>query len=193
MGITQPAVYRHVRNMDELLSLATNQIVTGMTDSLHDIVFDQSVDWDRIDDVDRLCRDLLKVALGIQQSFDVVTRWRFVDGPLGDGIRSVIAESCDLIAALMESRWRIEFGHEEPLGSDEQLAQREHAQTFYDDGLALVQVAFSTAPDQLDLDALAVIFKHRLIAGWASYVIDMNERMGLPYPVIDLDTGIVPD
>ncbi len=193
MGITQPAVYRHVRNMGELKSLAARQVVAGLTTSLHDIVFDQSIDWDQIDHVDRLCRDLITVAHQNQESFNVVTRWRFGDGPLGIGIRSVIAESCDLIVALMESRWRIEFGYEGPLGDEEQLAQRHHAEALYDDTLALMQVAFSTDPGLIDLDAIAKVFQHRFIAGWVSYVIDMNERTDLPYPMIDLELGIVPE
>lgn len=104
MGITQPGVYRHVRNMDELTELAAERVVAGITESLHGIVFDESMDWDDIGDVDRLCRSLIDVAMANRQSFDVVTLWRFTDGPLGNGIRSVIDESCDLISALMESR-----------------------------------------------------------------------------------------
>ncbi len=192
MGITQPGVYRHVRNMDELTELAAERVVAGITESLHGIVFDESMDWDDIGDVDRLCRSLIDVAMANRQSFDVVTLWRFTDGPLGNGIRSVIDESCDLISALMESRWRIEFGFEGSLDDEQQLAQRAHAQAAYDDALAVVHIGFSDHHlELLDLDALATIFKNRLVSGWSAYVIDLNERTGLEYPRIDLVTGIV--
>ena len=43
----------------------------------------------------------------------------------------------------------------------------------------------------LDLDDVATILQHRIVAGWASFVIDMNTRVGLPYPRIDLSQRIL--
>ncbi len=115
MGVTQSAVYRHVRSMDELSALAAELVVAELNQSLHDVMFDPSIDWEQLSDVSRLCHDLIDQVVRDQQLFEVVARWRFVDGPLGTGIRRVIDEGCELMAALLESRWRIEFGYEAPL------------------------------------------------------------------------------
>ena len=101
MGVTQPAVYRHVRNMEELSALAAEAVVADLNRSLRELMFDPNMDWEEIDDVSRLCRDLIDQALRNQQSFEVVARWRFVDGRLGTGIRRVIEEGCGLIAVLL--------------------------------------------------------------------------------------------
>ncbi len=191
MGITQSGVYRHVRNMGELSGLAAERVVAELNRSLHDLVFDPGVDWEAIDDVNRLCRDLVDHVVRNQRSFDVMSRWRFIDGELGIGIRKVIAHGCDLIAELLESRWRIEFGHEAPLGQQEQAAVHAHARAIHDDGYAVARLGYSPTLAPLDLDDVAMILVHRLMAGWASFVIDMNERVGLPYPRIDLAQGIV--
>jgi AcrR family transcriptional regulator len=191
MGVTQSAVYRHVRNMDELSTLAAESVVEELNQSLHSVIFDPDMDWEAMDDVSRLCRSLVEQMVLNRRSFDVVSRWRFVDGALGIGIRKNIAEIQDLIAALLEMRWRVEFGHEPPLVGQEQAAVHAHACALHDDGHAVARLAASPAP--LDVADVAVILQHRIIAGWASFVIDMNERVGLPFPQIDLEPGIVPD
>jgi AcrR family transcriptional regulator len=193
MGVTQPAVYRHVRNMDELSALAAEVVVAELNQSLHDLMFDPNLDWEEINDVSRLCRDLIDQAVRNRQSFEVVARWRFVDGQLGTGIRKVIDEGCDLIAVLLESRWRIEFGYEAPLDDEEHAAVGAHARVLHDDWHAVARLANSPSLAPLESDDVAMIMQHRIMAGWASFVIDMNERVGLPFPQIDLQPGIVPD
>ena len=193
MGVTQPAVYRHVRNMEELSALAAEAVVADLNRSLRELMFDPNMDWEEIDDVSRLCRDLIDQAVRNQQSFEVVARWRFVDGRLGTGIRRVIEEGCGLIAVLLESRWRIEFGYEAPLGEHEHKAVAAHARAIHDDWHAVARLACSPSLAPLELADAAVIMRHRVVAGWASFVIDMNERVGLPFPRIDLEQGIVSD
>jgi hypothetical protein len=126
-----------------------------------------------------------------RRSFDVIARWRFLDGALGAGIRRVIDEGCGLIAGLLELRWRVEFGHQQPLSECEQAAVHAHACAIHDDGHAVARLASSPSLAPLDLAAVAVILEHRIMAGWASFVIDMNERVGLPFPQIDLEQAIV--
>ena len=193
MGVTQSAVYRHVRNMDELSALAAEVVVAELNQSLRDLMFDPNMDWEEINDVSRLCRNLVDQAVRNQQSFEVVARWRFVDGRLGNGIRTVIDEGCDLIAALLASRWRIEFGYESPLDEQEQAAVGAHARVLHDDWHAVARLADSPSLAPLELADVAVIMQHRIVAGWVSFVIDMNERVGLPFPQIDLEPGVVPD
>jgi AcrR family transcriptional regulator len=190
MGVTQSAVYRHVRNMDELSALAAETVVSELNRSLHDIILDPNIDWEDLGDVSRLCRDLVDAVVRNQRSFEVIARWRFVDGALGAGIRKVIDEGCDMIASLLEARWRIEFGHEAPLGEQDMASLRAHARAIHDDSHAVAHLAYSPTLTPLDLDDVATILQHRVIAGWASFVIDMNARVGLPFPQIDLSQSV---
>lgn len=193
LGVTQSAVYRHVRNMDELSALAAEAVVSELNRSLHDILFDPNVDWEDLGDVGRLCRDLVDAVIRNQRSFEVIARWRFVDGALGAGIRKVIDEGCDLIASLLEARWRIEFGHDTPLAEHDMASLHAHARAIHDDGHAVAHLAYSPTWAPLDLDDAAMILQNRILGGWSAFVIDMNARVGLPFPQIDLALGIVAD
>lgn len=193
MGVTQSAVYRHVRNMDELSALAAEAVVSDLNRSLHDIILDPNMDWEAIDDVSRLCRDLIQSVVRNQRSYEVIARWRFVDGALGAGIRKVIDEGCDLIASLLETRWRIEFGHDVPLTENDMASLHAHARAIHDDGHAVAHLAYGPTLAPLDLDDAAMILQNRILGGWSAFVIDMNARAGLPFPQIDLALGIVAD
>ena len=70
---------------------------------------------------------------------------------------------------------------------------RAHATAIHDDGHGVARLAYSPSLAPLELADVAVIMQHRIVAGWASFVIDMNGRVGLPFPQIDLVQGIVPD
>jgi AcrR family transcriptional regulator len=195
MGITQSAVYRHVRNMEELSVLAAEVVMAELNRALQVTLFDPEVDWDDTAGMGLVCRHLVAAGVEHRRSFEVVARWRFVDGPLGDGINRVIDESVDLIAALLELRWRTVFGHQGALARRDKRALRAHAQALYDDGSAVVRLAFETdsapASTVLSLDDLAVTLHHRLVGGWAAFVVDMNARLDLPFPRIDLSRIIV--
>lgn len=186
MGVTQSAVYRHVRNMEELSTLAIEVIVAELDRSLQEMALDLGDDPEQVDDLGRLCRHLVGRAVANQRSFEMAARWRHVDGALGAGIRSVLDEACDLIERLLEMRWRAAFGHDAPLEDRGRAALRAHARAFHDDGHAVARLACSPTLAPLDLDDVATILQHRIIAGWVSFVIDMNERVGLPFPRIDL-------
>ncbi len=193
LGVTQSAVYRHVRNMDELSALAAEEVVSDLNRSLHDIILDPKMDWEAIDDVSRLCRDLIQSAVRNKRSFEVIARWRFVDGALGAGIRKVIDEGCDLIASLLEARWRIEFGQDVPLTEHDKASLHAHARAIHDDSHAVAHLAYGPTLAPLDLDDAAMILQNRILGGWSTFVIDMNARVGLPFPQIDLAIGIVAD
>jgi AcrR family transcriptional regulator len=192
MGITQSAVYRHIRNMDELSAMAAGVLIEELNAVLGDALLDPSLDWEHIDDVDRLCRSLVDIMVTNWRVFAVVDQWRFVGGTLGVGIEQVVADVIDIVASILESRWRIEFHHQAALSATEATTVHRHAQAMHDDGHAVARLARSR-PTDLDIDAIGDILKYRLLAGWASFVIDMNERVGLPFPDIDLDEGIVLD
>ncbi len=192
MGVTQSAVYRHIRNMDELSTLAAEVLIDELNTVLEQALLDPSLDWEHIDDVDRLCRVLIDIMIANGRSFAIVDQWRFIGDELGAGIERIVEQGRDLVASILESRWRIEFGYEPVLDAAERSTVLRHAQAIHDDGHAVARLARSL-PDNLDLDAIAAIFKYRILAGWASFVIDMNRRVGLPFPQIDFDQGIVVD
>lgn len=193
LGVTQPAVYRHVNDVHELMELAAAAVADSLVASLHLVILDDQVDWEDISDVDVLCRQVVRLVVDNEESLQVVAHWRFAEGPLGDGIRRVVDESCSFIEELFESRWRIEFAGDHEMSDAERTALGFHARATYDDAIAVIQLAFSPTLAPLDLDDVSTILKHRIIAGWAAFVIDLNERAGLPYPRIDLELGIVPD
>ena len=193
MGVTQSAVYRHVRNMDELSALAAEMVVSELNRSLYDILLDPNIDWENLDDVGRLCRDLVHAMIRNRRSFELVARWRFDDGALGAGIRTMMDQGCDLIGFLLESRWRTEFGHDQPLSEGDRAALTAHARALHDDSHTVANLANSPSRAPLELDDVTTILQHRVIAGWAAFVIDMNVRVGLPYPKIDLGQRLLAD
>lgn len=190
MGITQAAVYRHVDSIDELTRLASAVVVADLNAMFRGILLSRNRDWTAIDDLDVLSRELVERMIVEHRSFAMVDRWRFERDALGVGIRSVIDEGRDVIEVVLEQRWRREFGGARPLDAPCRAAQRAHAQALYDDGHAIARIARD--PDRaIDIDHLAAALRCRILAGWVSYVIDLNERIGLPFPAIDLDTGMV--
>ncbi len=60
----------------------------------------------------------------------------------------------------------------------------------HDDSHAVGRLVRS--PDSgLTRDAQADILKYRILGGWSAFVIDMNERVGLPFPDIDFEPNSI--
>ena len=192
MGITQSAVYRHVRDMEELSALAAEVVVSEMARTLNEILLDPEVDWEAIGDVNRLCRALIDLMTANERSFAIVDQWRFVEGALGAGIRKMIGDGYDMIAAILEFRWREEFGGAAKLTTKERTAIEAHGRATYDDGYAVARLARSSGCP-FTRDELADMLQYRIIAGWSVFVIDMNDLVGLPFPEIDLTEGMALD
>jgi len=192
MGITQSAVYRHVTDMDELSALAAELVVSELVDALHNLVLDPNVDWEQVDDVRRLCRSLIDSAVDNSSSFAVADQWRFVDGPLGEGIRTMITEGYDLIGSLIELRWRAEFGGEIKIAAKGRSTIAVHARAIHEDGQAIARLV-RDVDCSFTHEELTDILRHRIIAGWAAFVIDMNDLYALPFPMIDFAEGMPAD
>lgn len=187
LGLTQSAVYRHIRDMDELSALAAEVVVAELVASLHDILLDPTIDWERLDDIDRLCGVLVASMVANSRSFTVVDRWRFVDGPLGIGIRRVIQDGIELIGSVLEMRWRAEFGGDGAvIGSVGRTAIEAHAVALHDDGHAIARLV-REPNSRLGPAAVAQVLRNRMIAGWSAFVIDMNDLHGLAFPAIVLE------
>jgi len=193
MGITQSAIYRHVTDMDELSALAAEVVVSELIDALHNIVvnpdIDPNVDGEQAEDVRRLCRSLVDSAVDNSSSLAVVDQWRFVDGPLGEGIRTMIAEGYELIGSLIELRWREEFGGEIKITAKGRSTIAVHACAIHEDGQAIARLV-RDVDCSFTHEELADILRHRIIAGWAAFVIDMNDLYTLPFPMIDFAEGM---
>jgi AcrR family transcriptional regulator len=188
MGLTQSAVYRHIRDMDELATLASREVVDDLNSSLRATLLAPDIDWEHLDDVGRLCRQLATAMFENRQAFETVDRWHFVGGELGAGIVGLIDEATSFIAFILESRFRIEFRFDAALTASQRNAQQAHAELLLEDGYAVARMARS--PRSGELDEIAELLKYRIIAGWTVYVIDMHDRLGLPLPHIDLDEGV---
>jgi AcrR family transcriptional regulator len=189
MGITQSAVYRHVSDMDELSALAAEVVVSEMMVVVNTILLDPTIDWDQSDDIGHMCRSLIDSLGDNGRSFAVIDQWRFVDGPLGEGIRKVIAEGSELIATVLELRWRGDFGSEAKLPAKARSALARHASALQDDALAVARLARTNA-HAFTPDELASMLHYRLLAGWSAFAIDINDLMGLEFPVIDLSRAV---
>ena len=179
MGLSQSAIYRHVRDMDELASLSSAAVVDGLNAELQSILLTPGIDWESLDDVARLCRQLVDGMARTRRSFEVVDRWRFATGELGSAIRDMVQQAVDLIAILLEARWRSEYGHTEPLSADARAAQRWHAQLIYDDSHAIARLVRGT-PRRGGRAAVADLLRFRIIGEWFAYVIDLQDRIGRP-------------
>lgn len=190
MGITQSAVYRHIRNIDELSAMAAAVVVAELNDALAGILLDPTIDWDHIDDVAELCRALIAQVMKNERALFVVDQWRFVGGDLGSGVERVINDGVRVVAALLESRWRNDFRYDAPLSASAQQALRAHAYAMHDDGHAVARLTRSSET-MLGVDDVADLLRYRILAGWAAFVADMNERTGLPFAEFDLQAGVV--
>ena len=77
--------------------------------------------------------------------------------------------------------------------SNDMASLHAHARAIHDDGHAVAHLAYGPTLAPLDLDDAAMILQNRILGGWSAFVIDMNARVGLPFPQIDLALGIVAD
>lgn len=184
-GITQSAVYRHVTSVDELTALASKVVLTDLHQALAATLMAPDIDWNTVTDVTGVADRMITVMDERRTAFEVVDRWQFVDGPLGAAVRSVVDEGCRIIAALLEYRWRREFGWGEPLDDASQEAQLAHARLFQADGHAAARVVRSSG-DPRTRAALTSVLASRMVGGWIAYVADMQRRTGRHLPRVDV-------
>jgi hypothetical protein len=97
----------------------------------------------------------------------------------------VVDEGCGIIERLLEMRWRVVYGFQAPLDERDAAALRAHAQALHDDGYAVARLAGTSTSAPLGLDDVATILQRRIVAGWVSFVIDINDSVGLAASPID--------
>jgi AcrR family transcriptional regulator len=180
LGITQSAVYRHVRSMDELTALAAHRVVTEVAVVMADAVDSPGTTWGPGTDMTHFAGRIVELICTYPEAFAIVDRWRFDDGELGAGIRMLVAGGSELIAAELERAWRSEFGWNEPFDDTTRQVQRCHAQVVVDD---VVSVARSVRDaDHSTRTEIERILALRVFAGWCAYVVHLNRLLGLPTP-----------
>lgn len=181
LGVAQSAIYRHIRDMDELTAIASRTVVAELNSLLRSMVLAPRNAWSRPGAVDRFGQLFADTAIERSTTFATVDRWRYVDGELGDGIRHLLTEASELIALVLESRWRSDHGQTRPLDDHETRLQRLHAQLIRDDMIAVAGLARSQPHRR---DAVGSLAAQRLRAGWFAYVRDLNAAHDLPSPAL---------
>jgi hypothetical protein len=128
-----------------------------------------------------MCRSLIDSMIDEAQAFATMDHWQFVDGELGVGIREAIATGVGVVAIVLETQYRQVVRHHAAFTGAERAAHDAHARLMYADGFAVARLARRDV--SIDRDALADVLRHRLIAGWLAYLVDMNDRLGLATPI----------
>ncbi len=182
IGVTQSAIYRHITDMEELIGIASGIVVSELTAVLNSLLLGPDVDLDELEGIAALSKKVVATMDVERQAFEVIDRWRFADGVLGDGIRLALASSRDLIVFVFESEWRKEYGYADPLRADHAAVQRAHAQIIVDDVVAVSRLV----RDGMRADDVARLLQLRIVTSWTAYVVDMQTRLGRPLPNIEV-------
>jgi AcrR family transcriptional regulator len=182
IGVTQSAIYRHITDMEELTGIASGIVVSELTAVLNSLLLGPDVDLDELEGIAALSQKVVATMDVERQAFEVIDRWRFAEGTLGDGIRQALASSRDLIVFVFESEWRKEYGYADPLRADTAAVQRAHAQIIVDDVVAVSRLV----RDGMRADDVARLLQLRIVTSWTAYVVDMQTRLGRPLPNIEV-------
>ncbi len=182
IGVTQSAIYRHITDMEELIGIASGIVVSELTAVLNSLLLGPDVDLDELEGIAALSKKVVATMDVERQAFEVIDRWRFADGVLGDGIRLALASSRDLIVFVFESEWRKEYGYADPLRADHAAVQRAHAQIIVDDVVAVSRLV----REGMRADDVARLLQLRIVTSWTAYVVDMQTRLGRPLPNIEV-------
>jgi AcrR family transcriptional regulator len=183
LGVTQSAIYRHVRNRDELATLASRQIVAEMQEKMSGVLDNPDLSWASDGDTRIFCDGMVALMTAEAKTFEVIDRWRYADGALGTGIREMLDQSRAGTAALLEAMWRVEYGYEQALAPPARAALDVYADLVVNDVINVARlVRESNFPG--GVDAIARILELRLIGGYQAFMSDVNRRLGLP-PVLN--------
>ena len=184
-GITQSAVYRHVRNMEELSGLASAEVVGELHRVFTEMLHAPELEFHDRDDLSRLMTSIIDAMASHALAFEVVDRWRFVDGVLGEGIRGVVAEGREMIELVLELRWRAAHGYTGELTDADRLAQRSHAALLHDDAHSVARLVRGPALPG-GTATLTRMLENRILMAWLAYVADMQRRTGGSAPEISV-------
>jgi AcrR family transcriptional regulator len=192
LGVTQPAIYRHITDMDELNELASQQVVAELTAAMMAALDAPEMPWGDGTHLFPFARRIVEVITTQGHSFEVLDRWRFDDGELGTGIRDMLELGCATIADFLERHWRYCYDYETPFDDATGHAQLAHARLIADDVIITTRIIRQS--NSTDLVPTATrLFRLRIFAGWYAYNHDITRRCGLPTPSLGDRTLRVPD
>ena len=180
LGVTQSAIYRHIRDMDELMKLATHGIVGDLSAVMLEAVASPDTTWGDGTQIASFANRTVGLMEDHPQALAAIDRWRHDDGPLGEGIRAMLDDGAHLVASELEQAWRVDFDCDTPFDETTVAVQLAHAQLVIDDVIAVTREIASTASTGRQLAARTLAM--RMFAGWCGYVLDVNLRLGLPVP-----------
>jgi AcrR family transcriptional regulator len=183
LGLTQSAIYRHVRDMDELTALTSDVIVGELVTVVHQLLLDADIEWGDTGSFRLISVRLVETMAAQPQAFRVVDRWRFEPGELGLGIRRTLATAAAVAGDLLEQEWRAEAGWTAPLDDTNRAVLDAYAQLMQDEVIAVARLVGSHAGPE-DRDEMTGLLEYRLLSGWYSLCVDLNDRLGLDKPLV---------
>ncbi len=86
LGVTQSAIYRHIRDMDELTTIASNAVIAELGTVMIAAVASPETTWGTGTHVAHFAERIVALIGEHQQAFAVIDRWRYQNGELGTGI-----------------------------------------------------------------------------------------------------------
>lgn len=182
LGVTQSAIYRHIRDMDELTTLASHAVVSELTSVMFGAVAAPETTWGDGTHVTHFAERLVGVMAEHESAFAVIDRWRYLDGELGGGIRTLLDTGAQLVAKELEAAWRSNFDYDAPFNAATRAAQFAHAQLIIDDVVASARnLGAATSSQRRKATRMLSL---RMFAGWCAYVQEMNHRLGVPVPLL---------
>ena len=182
LGVTQSAIYRHVRDMDELTTIASHAVVSELTSVMFAAVAAPETTWGDGTHLEHFAQRLVALIAEHESAFRTIDWWHHVEGELGDGIRALLEVGAQLIAGELESHWRVRFAYDTPFDETTRAAQLAHAGLVIDDVIAVARSVHGAGRAQRRL--VTRILGLRLFTGWCGYVLEMNTRLGLPIPAL---------
>lgn len=180
LGLTQPAIYRHIRNMGELTTLASHAVVGELSAILTTAVMSPDTTWGDGSHLQKFADQIVRTMAEHRQAFAAIDHWRYEDNELGEGIRALLDAGAHLIASEFEPAWRGNFQYDTPFDESTSAVQLAHAGLMVDDVVAIARSVDSAEPARLDVAARTLAM--RFFADWCSYVLEINTRLGMAIP-----------
>jgi AcrR family transcriptional regulator len=191
LGVTQSAIYRHIRDMDELTTLATHGIVGELSAVMIQAVTSPDTTWGDGTHIANFANRIVEMMDAHPRALAEIDRWRYDDGPLGEGIRAMLEVGAHLIAGELEKAWRTDFGLDTEFDELTTAVQLAHARLEIDDVIAVTRPPFGDVLTQRQLVARTLAL--RLFAGWCGYVLEINTRLGVRIPELGEPTLSSPE